>query len=426
MSDDRKDDKSKDWAAWLEGAFSAISSMTGEKGTPPTPEQAAIRAFFRSIDAGKLAAVEQQIADNPSLIKSTYKGVTPLHHAARFNMVSIMECLVRHGADPLIEQYDEYDEPTGIKPIHTALRYGRTEAIAWLAAHGGYDHTPDDNGWSLIHYVCAEGQVDALKALVTAGIDPNLLTTGGSSPLMISIIKEQKEAADILLDIESVQEGINRYYATTDISARTAFHFALENPDMAQLRRMISAGAFVNIPNGSGETPIMLAIDAEYAPLVDLLAKNGADMTDVTAPAPLLYFFNTASFDATGEKILRTLRKHGAEITAINPTTLENALHILAAREDGHVFIPLAHGINVNALTRDGQSALHIAANAGYTDTVKSLLHKGADAAQPNAEGKTAAMIAAEKGFADLAEILKNAEKKTKPAQKPKQGPASF
>lgn len=423
MSDDSKDDRSKDWSAWLEGAFSTISDMTGEKAAPLTPEQTAIRNFFRSIDAGKLTEVEQQLADNPSLIHTTYKGVTPLHHAARFNMVSIMECLVRRGADPLIEQHDEYDDPTGIKPIHTALRYERMEAVAWLAKHGGYDYTPDENGWSLLHHVCAEGQVKPLQALLAAGVDPNLLTASGSSPLMIAILKEQNRIASILLDIESVQEAINVHYATTDIAARTAFHFALENPDMTQLRRMIAAGAFVNAPNGRGETPLMLAIDTEYAPLVHLLAKNGADIANTAETAPLLYFFNKAAFDVAGEEMLQTLQKDGADISAINPATLENAFHILAARIDGHIYIPLVHGPDINSQTINGISALRIAIDAGHVETAKSLLRKGADPTRPDADGKTASMIAAEKGLSELAEALKNAEKKKKP--QPKAGPGT-
>lgn len=70
--------------------------------------------------------------------------------------------------------------------------------------------------------------------------------------------------------------------------------------------------------------------------------------------------------------------------------------------EQAHRFVDL------NAITRQMRySALHLAALKGHEEIIILLLEEGADYTIRNLDGKTAADIAAENGYLDLEEILR-------------------
>lgn len=70
----------------------------------------------------------------------------------------------------------------------------------------------------------------------------------------------------------------------------------------------------------------------------------------------------------------------------------------------------LAHGADVNVRANDGCTALILAASAGDIGIVQVLLNKGADVSRKlTATGKTALMLAKEKGYDEVARLLKQA-----------------
>jgi serine/threonine-protein phosphatase 6 regulatory ankyrin repeat subunit B len=81
----------------------------------------------------------------------------------------------------------------------------------------------------------------------------------------------------------------------------------------------------------------------------------------------------------------------------------------------GHaeVVSALAAKADINALTKDGWSALMLAAEAGKTECVKALLATGANTEfKDQRSGKTAFMHAVEAKRADVVSLLKSTHKK--------------
>jgi len=69
----------------------------------------------------------------------------------------------------------------------------------------------------------------------------------------------------------------------------------------------------------------------------------------------------------------------------------------------------LDYGADVNAVAKDGATALILAASCGDEKIVRLLLDKGADVfASYVKTGKTAATLAAEKGYTAIVELLKS------------------
>lgn len=88
------------------------------------------------------------------------------------------------------------------------------------------------------------------------------------------------------------------------------------------------------------------------------------------------------------------------------------ALHAAAAQRDPELAVRLtrmllARGADVNRRQQQEWTALHAAAHSGNTVLVQLLLAMGADPALANAHRKTAADLALEAGFMDLAAALR-------------------
>ena len=70
----------------------------------------------------------------------------------------------------------------------------------------------------------------------------------------------------------------------------------------------------------------------------------------------------------------------------------------------------VARGASVNSSSaRDGQTALHLAARHGRTESAAQLVAHGADLSLENDVGLTPGRLAAKSGFPQLAELLETA-----------------
>jgi ankyrin repeat protein len=69
----------------------------------------------------------------------------------------------------------------------------------------------------------------------------------------------------------------------------------------------------------------------------------------------------------------------------------------------------LAKGADINALGKEGGTALVEAARNGHTDTVRALLAAGADVNAKDKDGRTALTVAATQGHTDVVQLLEKA-----------------
>jgi uncharacterized protein len=104
----------------------------------------------------------------------------------------------------------------------------------------------------------------------------------------------------------------------------------------------------------------------------------------------------------------RLLIEGGAAVDAVaaNPTKVMPLHSAASARNLEAARLLLEHGAPVNARQQGGWVPIHAAAQNGDRPMVELLLKHHADPALANDEGKTSAVVAREKGHAELAALL--------------------
>lgn len=149
--------------------------------------------------------------------------------------------------------------------------------------------------------------------------------------------------------------------------------------DVAEVQRMLQAGADVNVRDEEGATLLMLASYAGNSAMVDALIKAGANVNaqDARGWSPLSRAVYNAEQDRGFAEVVQKLIDAGANIEA-----------------------PIAYGVR----------PLMLAAGYGETAVVEVLLKAGADVLAKNEGGFTALMMVKQKHYVDVVNLLHEAE----------------
>jgi ankyrin repeat protein len=279
----------------------------------------------------------------------------------------VMRELIAHGADvnatSNLEQWerqitseprDKWLPPGGLTPLLFAARENCVPCIKTLLdAHADINKTTPD-GISAAVMALINGHYDAAGALVDAGIDPNLADYTGRTALYAAI-----DFNTMISSNRPAPKVLENKLSALDVARKLLEHGADAN---ARLKRQPPYRAKLDRGNdtmlGAGTTAFLRAAKAGDVPAMKLLLEHGADpnlgptrsgITPLMAAAGL----GTQEQDTTG--------RYKTQAQAIE------AIQLLIDR-----------GIDVNATSADGRTALHGAALQGYDDVIKYLATRGA------------------------------------------------
>jgi uncharacterized protein len=424
------------------GDRTAVRALLKNHADPNTPgaEGGTPLLWAAQTDDLETAQLLLQAGANPRL--ANRDGVTPLSLAATNRNAPMTEALLKAGADP------NAATPSGQTVLMAAARAGDPEVVRLLLAHGAtvnarektYGETalmwaamenhpaalklllshgapidtrstllqyPQDHfglegvqtilphgNWTALMYAARQGSLDAARALVEAGAHLNLTDPDGTTALVIAIINGHFDTAALLAEKGADPNiadtaGMAALYAAVDMNTLGEVYGRPARPSTGKvtaleliqvlLAHAANPNALLKSPAlqrahtpgegtlAEGATPLMRAAKNGDAPAMRLLLDHGADP-------------GLAQMNGTTALILAAGDGRGLGVFAKDYAT-EGAL--LEAVE-----LLVAHGVNVNAATTSGETAMHFAAQAS-DGIVKFLAAHGARLDVKDKKGRT-------------------------------------
>lgn len=262
----------------------------------------------------------------------------------------------------------------------------------------GLDH-PDEYGITPLMYAVMKNKPNLVDALLERGSDVN--ATGGQfaggcsywmkmygvSPLALAFREGNVEMAKKLLDA-GADETICDAEGTPALFSLVYHSFDYGDKSVPQR---------VEIDNRKSQIAALLKN-------LDFADSNG---NTLLMKAMTMYDYSrdkkTSPFD--NKALMSVLIQRGVNVNAANNQG-KRALHF-AAEYWGDIIKELLNaGADIDAQDNEGNTALIIECKQGSEKEARLLIRKGADSNIKNKEGKSAADIAAEKGLADVLELM--------------------
>lgn len=392
-------------------------------------------ALHWAVQHDDVTMVEELIAAKAKVDVENRYGVTPLSLACTNGNATIVDALLAAGADP----NDKL--PGGETVLMTAARTGKVEPVKALIAAGADVNAKERKSQTAIMWAAADGQADVVRLLIDAKADFATPLKSGFTPLFFAVREGRSEVVKILLaagaDVNEVMKPENAS-GKSPRKGMSPLILAVENGHFELAVELLEAGAdpndqrsgftplhtmtWVRKPNrgdgDDGEPPPQGTGRLTSLPFIEQLVAHGADVNaqlkkgdggkaklNRTGATPFLLAADTADVP-----LLRLLVKLGADPLLPNadgstPLMAAAGFGTLAPQEEAGtepelleaVQLAVELGGDVNAVDKNGETAMHGAAYNNAPRVVQLLGEKGAKVSvwnQPNKHGWTPLDIA--------------------------------
>ena len=314
----------------------------------------------------------------------------------------------------------------------TGLRVASMAALSLMVFAGA---TPYE---SLVADAAQEGDLEAVRALLQQGADPNAAQPDGLTGLHWAALNDEFGIAEILLYAGATVSPVTR------VGGYTPLHLASQSGHGVVARVLLEAGADANAYTTTGVSSLHFAAQADAAEAIIALIEHGAEVDardTFSNRTPLMFAAYRGAVEAT-EALVRadadmsatTAVKDYVEISAAASTDRARRNRIVAAAEPPEPRperqqarggggnnsqrapcvapgLPEIRSSTEQIGQQGGFAALHFAAREGHIEAARLLLGSGADVDQVTAgDQSTALVVAAINGNYDLARTLLEAD----------------
>ena len=317
--------------------------------------QGRLQDLMRTIDYSKLDG-------------RSHNGFTMLHFAAKENKPEIVEFLIDSGCS--INPVDDEEQT----PLHKAAMCGGVESVQLLLEKGADANMVDNKGHTPLHIaIITGGDIEVVKALATKA-DLTITKPDGQNALHLAIRYHKVDSIDLMLNHEQVKEVI----AATCHYGYTPLHLAVSLGHLDTVERLLkSQKSDVFKVTKQKRTLLHLAAATNNGAILPLVLEVQGTGSLVNIPDENLC---TPLHDAALHGHLKQvilLMDRGATFTSAKDGF--SPLHY--ACQNGHLSVVWKildrHPFQMHYVTKNDDTALHVAARCGHAAIVKHLLDCG-------------------------------------------------
>ncbi|KAF3926556.1 Ankyrin-3 [Arthrobotrys entomopaga] len=336
----------------------------------------------------------------------TKRGYTPLHSAVIASNVTAVSLLLEAGAS------SDIASTAGRLPLSYA---SDGEMVQVLLLHGVDPFMKMNGGWSALHWAVQEQRVNAVAALLDAGLKASETDSEGRNALHMAVTAQDYETVKFILEKDKSANDLpvqdrNRH--------TTPLHIATEKGDEKMVHLLLDYGAEARF---DGFSPLNIAATLGRLDLVKLFHEKGQDLNVIGADGLPL---DSAAL-SKNLQLVRYLVEHGARFTLKIKSKYywqkHNALHT-AIEEGNEELVALlldslgseaAPGMGATkkrstspAFTAEGNFntiPLYLSIWCQHSAITRMLLDRGAD---PNGPNRVPLIAAVFKDDLDSAKLL--------------------
>jgi uncharacterized protein len=323
-----------------------------------------------------------------------WSGETPLMNCARRGAVAAVKLMLDAGADA-----NAIEQEKGQSALMWAAAKGHADVVKLLIENEVNVSTVSSNGFTPLLFAAISGDVETAKLLVEAGADLNESTVETGNSLVVASASGHEALSIYLLQQGAESDSSDQYGVTalhnsirngmsTVNGVRYDAVYRVRPDNMRSLtKKLLEAGADPNAqiqrshrlgPDGSAfemtyATPLILSALSSDVELMHLLTEYEAD-TSLTAKGGVTPLIAAAQAACTGSCAFQGGNQSNSEKNRLALEAVQAAVNM---------------GVDINARTEKGQTAMHMAAFIGADDIVQFLADQGADVNVSDNYGET-------------------------------------
>src|SRR5437867_370835 len=361
------------WAASQNGSEAMVRRLLAAGANPNAALLLGETPVMVAARSGAPAVVELLAARGASLNARGARGQTALMWAVAQRHPEVVKVLLAHGAD-IRARSDSWSEVMAVSP-HGYLEYNRA--------------IPHGNETALM-FAARVGDLASARLLVAAGADVNDEDAWGVSAVVLAAHSGFTDVVEFLLD-----NGAN---ANADKAGFTALHEAVMRRDENLVKVLLDHGADANLPVRSwtptrrssrdfnfspeltGATPFWLAARFTEPEVMRLLVKHGADPLFVLRSERMVEVRGVA-WEQRKEATTAVMAAAGMGGGGSPWTEIERSQREKLALEAVKIAVEL--GVDVNAKSVNGSTALDSARRLKWDSVAAFLVEKGAKSGTP-------------------------------------------